>query len=453
MAIKPQANDELWQTQQRLEQEKSERLQLEAKLRILETQLTEQNSVFRQLFEKSADANMLITEGIFLRCNQAAVTMFGCKNEKQLAVIPPSNLSPERQPDGRLSSEKGKEMIMKAMEQGNHRFDWVHRRITGEAFWTEVILVPLEINGLQMLHATCRDISDRKQADAELFEQQQLLRSTYDGVEHCIVITNVLDNQDFRYVSWNPATTKRTGVTNQDVVGKTPEEVFGKIHGATIRQDYERCLAMNRSITYEEYIPFDGRDHWWLTTLNPLKDENGKIYRIVLTTFDITERKSIEATLQQKEAQYRSIFEAMNDGLVISDLTTGKTVRVNPATAKLHGYSVEEFMQLSPTDFVHPNSLAKFAQYIKTIKTGNRFTCEAADIHKDGSPIEIEVTGVPFLYNGKIHGLAIIRDITGRKASEQEQARLLAILEATSDFVGIADMEGRQLYMNVAGYH
>lgn len=451
MAMKQQTDNKGLQNWQMLERGKSEHRKLETKVHLLESQLTIQNSVFKQLFEKSADANMLVADGMLLRCNQAAVAMFGCENEHQLVTTPVETLSPERQPDGQLSIEKGNDMMMEAMEQGNHRFDWLCRRTTGEEFWVEVLFVPLEINGLQMLHVTCRDISDRKRSEVEIFKQQQQLRSTYDGVEHCIVIINVLANGDFCYAGWNPATAKITGVDSRDVIGKTPEKVFGETHGAQIRHNYEQCLAMERSITYEESLPFNGCDHWWITTLNPLKDEHGKIYRIVLTTFDITERKTIEATLQQKEAQYRSIFEAVNDGLYINDLTTGKTIRVNPATAELYGYTVEEFMQLAPTDFVHPNSLDTFARYIDTIRAGERFTCEAVNIHKDGSPIEIEVTGVPCLYNGEIHGLAIIRDIGERKAFERQQARLLAILEATSDLVGIFDMQGRQQYINAAG--
>ena len=58
-----------------------------------------------------------------------------------------------------------------------------------------------------------------------------------------------------------------------------------------------------------------------------------------------------------------------------------------------------------------------------------------------------------FNAEGEVIGIqGIARDITVQKQIQQEQARLTAILDATSDFVGIADMQGRTIYMNTAGY-
>ena len=42
---------------------------------------------------------------------------------------------------------------------------------------------------------------------------------------------------------------------------------------------------------------------------------------------------------EEKEWQYRSIFDAASDGLIINDLETGRVVEANPAACKLHGYT------------------------------------------------------------------------------------------------------------------
>jgi PAS domain-containing protein len=73
-------------------------------------------STFRLLFERSADAMLLLDGDVFIDCNPAAVEMFACSGKKQLLSLHPSDLSPEKQPDGRFSHEKEKKRIAKALE-------------------------------------------------------------------------------------------------------------------------------------------------------------------------------------------------------------------------------------------------------------------------------------------------------------------------------------------------
>ena len=295
--------------------------------------------------------------------------------------------------------------------------------------------------------------------EVELREQAQILRSTYEGVGHCICIINVSAEGEFSYLGWNPATEKATGISSRAAIGKTPEEIHGEVQGAIVRKSYQRCLEVGYAISYEECLQFQGRDLTWLTTLNPLTDSLGKIYRIVLTTFDITERKAAEAALEQKESQYRSIFEAINDGIFITDLETGKLVTVNPAACQMHGYTEAELLHLTPLDYIHPESLPIFSSFIEIAKAGQRFAGEAVDIHKDGSPINIEVTGVPFCYGDHPHVMAVIRDISEQKQLETERMAtewalqktntlLNSLLETIPGFFFAKDIEGRHMALN-----
>ncbi|MFN6565416.1 MAG: PAS domain S-box protein [Nostoc sp. ChiSLP01] len=161
--------------------------------------------------------------------------------------------------------------------------------------------------------------------------------------------------------------------------------------------------------------------------------------------------KTSQAALSQQEAQYRSIFETVNDGINIVDLDTGKIIAANPAFCQMHGYSLEEILQLNPTDFIHPDCFDKFQEFVNTIKIGDEFYTEAVDIRKDGTNFDIEVTGKLFEYNGKLQALSVVRDISNQKRAQQEQRRLLAIIEATSDIVGMADADGNSCYLNAAG--
>lgn len=127
----------------------------------------------------------------------------------------------------------------------------------------------------------------------------------------------------------------------------------------------------------------------------------------------------ISEQLKEKEAQYRHIFEATTDGLVVADLEARRVVEVNPAFIKMHGYSLEEFSGMDPNTFVHPDSRGTLADFFATIERGEEFYGNAVNIRKDGTPFNIEVYGAPFIYQGKPHALAINRDITERVQAYQ----------------------------------
>ncbi|MBN9391481.1 MAG: PAS domain S-box protein [Chloroflexi bacterium] len=124
------------------------------------------------------------------------------------------------------------------------------------------------------------------------------------------------------------------------------------------------------------------------------------------TGIDISEQ------LQEKDTQYRLVFEATTDGIVIVDLETKRVVEVNPAFVNMHGYTLEEFKGMDPATFVHPDYHGMLENYLETVKQGKLFRGRAMNIRKDGTPFYIEVYGTPFVYQGKVHGLSVNRDIT-----------------------------------------
>ncbi|HYN88098.1 MAG TPA: PAS domain S-box protein [Ardenticatenaceae bacterium] len=125
----------------------------------------------------------------------------------------------------------------------------------------------------------------------------------------------------------------------------------------------------------------------------------------------MTARKQAQEELREKEEQYRAIFESTSDGLFINTLE-GQLVDFNPAAARMHGYTVEEFHMLQPSDFIHPDSLPLFRDYIEAVRAGQTFRGRAVDRRKDGSYFHVEVIGQGFSYGGKPHTLAIVRDVT-----------------------------------------
>ena len=140
----------------------------EKKLELLAQNLVESEQKYKTLFEKSADALLLLEEGRFIDCNSATVSLLGYKSKAEFLDVHPSQLSPAMQPDGRKSFEKANEMIVIAFEHGNHRFEWVHKRRNGEVFPVEVLLTAVPFGEKELLHVVWRDITERKKQEDRL---------------------------------------------------------------------------------------------------------------------------------------------------------------------------------------------------------------------------------------------------------------------------------------------
>jgi PAS domain S-box-containing protein len=149
----------------------------------------------------------------------------------------------------------------------------------------------------------------------------------------------------------------------------------------------------------------------------------------------LEELQQTQVQLAHQKQQYLGIFEAVTDGILINDLETGEIVEVNPAVLRIYGYSYDEFVRLTLTDCVHSDSLPRFASYLETLRADKPFHCQAVNMRKDGTLFDLEVLGTTCTYNGKRHGLAILRDISDRKRAEktlrQSEQRFRNLFEAT----------------------
>jgi len=146
-----------------------------------ENALHESKQKFQDIFESSRDAIMTMEPPSwkFTSGNPAAVKMFGAMSEENFTSHNPWELSPERQPDGRASVEKAREMIETAMREGSNLFEWTHRRSGGEEFPATVLLSRMCAAEKVSIQATVRDMTESKRAQVELeIVHKQLVESS-----------------------------------------------------------------------------------------------------------------------------------------------------------------------------------------------------------------------------------------------------------------------------------
>jgi PAS domain S-box-containing protein len=138
-----------------------------AALRETAERLRESEEKFRTLFENASDAIFIMQDNRLIDCNVRALDMFGCRARDQIVGRHPYELSPRVQPNGRDSRESAIEKATAALAGQPQFFEWMHARLDGTPFPTEVGLNTLELGSTKLLQAIIRDVSERMRIEEE----------------------------------------------------------------------------------------------------------------------------------------------------------------------------------------------------------------------------------------------------------------------------------------------
>ena len=204
----------------------------------------------------------------------------------------------------------------------------------------------------------------------------------------------------------------------------------------------------NHDLQYR-MIAADGRIVWLRDIVTVvIEDNTPALLRGVM--IDITEQKEAEDRLREMEEQYRAIFEATSDGLVINDMD-GIVVEVNQAFCEMHRYSRHEFIGSDLTRLHPPGSQPVYWEYLDTVKDGRVFMTQVEHIHqrKDGTLFNVEVVGSQFNLGGKPHILGVVRDVTERVRAyelleervEERTRELSTLLEVSKNITSTLDLK------------
>ncbi|WP_344761406.1 sensor domain-containing protein [Actimicrobium antarcticum] len=246
---------------------------------------------FRTLFDRSADAILLIEDNYFLEVNPAALTLFGYARKSDLVGRNSNDISPTTQPDGKPSSEKFSQMLELAHQNGNYRFDWLHVNASGETFWTEVLCTEIPIDSKALLYIVVRDIRERKHAEQSLQLAAQVFENSQEGI--------LIADMNQRIVSINRALSDITGYTIDEVVGKEPQSL---------------CVAMRDKAQFKTISDeVHAHDRWqgelwgrhcngrgfplWLS-ISVVRDSHRNVVNYIAIMTDISDRKASEEQMR-----------------------------------------------------------------------------------------------------------------------------------------------------------
>ena len=266
----------------------------------------------------------------------------------------------------------------------------------------------------------------------QLKASHELIDDIYHASEAALFIIDVENGGTFRFRRLNPAHEKISGMKSKDVEGKTLEELYPMIPKnalRAIRKNYQKCLDTGHTIEYEEMIPMMGKEVWWLTKLTPLKNPEGKIYRIIGSSLEITGMKKTqhelekhqshlfdlaEEKLAESETRFRSFFDQGLVGMAITR-PDKSWVRVNRSTTQMLGYSRSELRKIKWTGLLHPEDTdSDETLYHRLLQNEiNHYSVEKRFLKKDGSIIYLHLWLKSEIKNNRVENVFILmNDIT-----------------------------------------
>ena len=266
----------------------------------IERLLKESQIKYQAVFSQSNDAMMLYNEAGFIDCNEATLNMFGCKKREEFLGHHPAELSPPLQPSGIASEQLAPEKIATAKQTGKNFFEWTHRRLNGEEFPAEVLLTPINLGEQEILQATIRDITERKNSEEELRHQKAFFEAVFLDVPDAMLIANL----SREIIKCNPAFTKIYGYSEEEILGKATYFLYES------QEEHERQGRERYNLTAEEKLkPYtvnykrkNGELFPGETIGAVIKDESDTVIAFIGVVRDITERIRSEEKLNRQKA-------------------------------------------------------------------------------------------------------------------------------------------------------
>ncbi|MBK8900324.1 MAG: PAS domain S-box protein [Anaerolineaceae bacterium] len=300
-------------------------------------------------------------------------------------------------------------------------------------------LLPIEIHTHMLsdgsLLGIVRDVTERKQRDAELWEAHQLLETIFD---HTHMMVACLDPQ-LNFIRVNRAYAQADNQEPDFFPGKNHFDLYPNAENEAIFRRVvatgEPYFAFAKPFEYEENL--ERGVSYWDWSLVPIKYPNGGVAGLIFTLLNVTDRLWAEQALRASEARFRSVYAQAPVGIELYDVA-GRLIDANPACLDLFG--VADLKSVLGFDlFNDPNlpeeiraklinnepvqyevsfdfDLVKKLNLYETAKSGKR--C-----------LDCRITPM-FAQNDAINGRLIhVRDITEQKRADEERQAHLRFFE------------------------
>ncbi len=297
--------------------------------------------------------------------------------------------------------------------------------------WLFVLVTSLLVLGL-IRHLLAKAMAT-SQVPIEVQERQtrtnKILYDIVNGLPDAVFAKDL----DGRYILFNRETAR--------VFGKAAEQALGKDDVATfpaqaelIRANDRQVILENRIHTYEETVTTVDGDRTYLAVKGPLRDDEGKVIGMFGVSRDLTERRTVDQALSQKERYQRALLDNFPFAVWLKD-TESRFLAVNAGFVRIFGARDADEL-IGKTDFdIAPRDMAEgYRADDREVLTSRQKKNVEEEIITEGRRKWFETYKAPVINDdGEVLGtVGFARDITDRKAAA-DQIEHLAFYDPLTD--------------------
>ncbi len=413
-------------------QDVTERRQAEEALRQSEAR-------YRDIYE---NANDLIyvhdLKGNYLSINKATERVIGYSLEEALQmnlrqVIAPEHLNyARRRLADKLAGEHQAVYETECIAKNGQR---VTLEVNSSVIYKDG--APIAVQGV------ARDVTERRLTEQRIQQSEAQMQAIFSAMTDIVMVFDA-EGRHLRITqamanAYKPAL---------NLVGRKIHEIFPLPLADYFLKNIRRCLEERRSVQIEYRLQTGAENCWFAAVISPMMTDS-----VVVVARDVSESKRAEKVLQEREEEYRELFENANDLIYTRDMQ-GRFTSLNKTGEAISGYTREEVVGRSISEMLAPDYLDKAREINSRLNEGEpAIAYELVMISKQGRRIPLELNTRLIVRDGKPVGVqGIARDITERKRAEnvlrQNEAKLKDLFDNAPLGYHELDRDGRIVRVN-----
>ncbi len=367
---------------------------------------------FRLLTEISVTGIFIIQDAKMAYVNPSLAHMLGYKPEEIVGKLTLMDIV--HSDDLPIVKQRFQERLDGKIEDRNVIYRAIKKN--GTLVYVEVYGVRTEFQGSQAVMGTVIDVTERKKTEDALQESESKFRSIAENAVDCIFIKD----KTRRYTFVNKAMKDLLGVPGSDILGKTPEEVFGQEQGRIIKEVDDRTFS-GESVNETRNVVIGGRSFFFNTIQTQLVTTHDEVISIMGIVRDVTECKRSEEQILTEKKFTDTALDAQMDTFFLFEQSTGKALRWNRIFREISGYTDEEIISMPAlASYYSQEDTKRVETFIQNLLKEGDGTIELELICKDGRKIPTEYR-VLIVNNGQEKPKYIIS--IGRDISEHKQTK------------------------------
>jgi PAS domain S-box-containing protein len=192
----------------------------------------------------------------------------------------------------------------------------------------------------------------------------------FEHSDESLFIIKVEPNR-FVFKLLNPAHERRTGLRSSDVSGRTPQECLPPAVADAVTDHYRSCVEAGTAIQYYETLDLPGGVRHWHTVLTPVRDESGRIYRILGSCRDVTLEQEALRREEESRSLMQQMIEASPDILYVYDLVAHRNAFIAGRVREILGWSREEIAGMEAEllgTLTHPEDLPAVGEHLARLE-------------------------------------------------------------------------------------